>query len=73
MAAELARRLEPLRTPISMLGDEVPAADDRDARWCRPEVTVDVTYLARTDSGRLRHPVLRGVRDDGDPDPWEVA
>lgn len=73
MADELTRRLAPLETPISMLGHQVPAEDDRGAVWCRPEVAVDVTYLARTDSGRLRHPVLRGVRDDGEPDPWEVA
>ncbi len=73
MTAELMRRLAPLETPIGLLAEEVPAADDRDTVWCRPLVAVDVSYLARTESGRLRHPVLRGVRDDGEPDAWEVA
>jgi len=33
---------------------------------------LDVRYLTRTPSGRLRQPVLRGRRDDTAADPWEV-
>jgi bifunctional non-homologous end joining protein LigD len=34
-------------------------------------VLVDVTYLTRMRSGRMRQPVVRGVRDDAAADPWE--
>jgi bifunctional non-homologous end joining protein LigD len=30
-----------------------------------------VLYLARNPTGRMRQPVVRGVRTDTDPDPWE--
>lgn len=73
LAAHLTEVLAPLERPESPFEDGVPAADARGATWCEPEVIAQVTYLARTPSGRLRHPVLRGVRDDAAPDPWEVA
>lgn len=50
---------------------DVPAADARGTRWVEPVVVVDLRYLGRTSAGRLRQPVLRGVRDDTGPDPWE--
>jgi len=73
LAAHLSEVLAPLARPDSPFADPLPAADARGATWCEPEVLAQVTYLARTPSGRLRHPVLRGVRDDAAPDPWEVA
>lgn len=51
---------------------DVPDTDARGTVWCTPEVAVDVAYLQRTRSGRLRHPVVRGLRDDVPVDPWEV-
>jgi bifunctional non-homologous end joining protein LigD len=72
MATDLARVLRPLRRDTSPFAAEVPAVDARGAEWCEPRVAVDVTYLTRTLGGRLRHPVLRGLRDDAAPDPWEV-
>jgi bifunctional non-homologous end joining protein LigD len=45
----------------------VPAADARGARWCEPAVVVDVDHLGWTAEGRLRHPVLRRIRDDLEP------
>jgi len=73
----------PLTTRLRALLDErpaatsrfvgdVPAADARGARWCEPTLVVDVRYLARTPSGRLRQPVVRGPRTDAGPDPWEA-
>ena len=38
---------------------------------CEPTVVVDTLYLARNPTGRLRQPVVRGVRTDTDADPWE--
>ena len=56
----------------SPLADAVPPVDAAGTHWCVPELLVDVTYLARTPAGRLRQPVVRGVRTDAPADPWEV-
>lgn len=72
LVAELTRRLAPLAVGSKPFDDDVPALDARGASWCTPVVAVDVSYLARTATGRLRHPVIRGVRDDAEPDAWEV-
>ncbi|WP_322746848.1 non-homologous end-joining DNA ligase [Cellulomonas sp. S1-8] len=63
--------VDPHRRATSPFVDEVPAVDARGATWVQPLVVVDVLYLARTPSGRLRHPVVRGVRTDTAADPWE--
>ncbi|WP_308439207.1 non-homologous end-joining DNA ligase [Cellulomonas chitinilytica] len=56
----------------SPFDDEVPALDARGARWCDPLVVVDTRYLNRTPDGRLRQPVIRGIRTDAAAaDPWE--
>ncbi len=70
-ARALAGWLLPLALPASPFAELVPAADARGAHWCRPSLLVDVRYLARTPAGRLRHPVLRGLRDDCGADSWE--
>ena len=71
----LARRLEPLLVPLarptSPFDEPVPAVDARDAHWTEPTLQVDITYLTRMRSGRLRQPVVRGVRDDVPVDRWE--
>ncbi|MCM0638133.1 non-homologous end-joining DNA ligase [Cellulomonas sp. zg-Y766] len=51
--------------------DDVPAVDARGTVWVDPVVLVDTLYLVRTPSGRLRQPVVRGVRTDTTADPWE--
>jgi len=68
-AAELERLLQPRAD--SPFDDEVPAIDARGTRWVEPTVVVDTLYLTRTPTGRLRQPVVRGVRTDTDADPWE--
>lgn len=72
MAADLTRRLTGLATATSPFDDEVPREDVRGTHWVTPSVLAEVTYLERTSVGRMRHPVLRGPRDDAEPDPWEV-
>lgn len=67
----LTRGLAPLARDTCPFDDEVPALDARGARWTEARVLVDVTYLLRTGVGRLRQPVVRGIRDDTTPDPWE--
>ncbi|MCU1433039.1 MAG: polymerase LigD, ligase domain protein, partial [Actinotalea sp.] len=69
---DLARELSGLARPTSTLDDEVPAADARAVTWCEPGVAVDVAYLQRMTTGRLRHPVVRAIRTDSEIDPWEA-
>jgi bifunctional non-homologous end joining protein LigD len=69
---DLGRALSGLTRPTAPLDDEVPAADARAVTWCEPRVAVAVLYLQRTTTGRLRHPVVRGIRTDSDVDPWEA-
>lgn len=57
----------------SPFDDPVPAADARGTHWCEPLVVVDTLYLSRTPGGRLRQPVVRGIRTDVGADPWEEA
>lgn len=73
MAARLGALLVAAPADAPPFVDQVPALDRRGARWCRPVLAVEVAYRERTGSGRLRHPVVLGVREDADPDPWEAA
>jgi bifunctional non-homologous end joining protein LigD len=34
------------------------------ANWYAPKVVAEVEFLERTESGKLRHAVLRGIRPD---------
>ncbi len=72
-SGDLARRLALLPSVESPFADEVPEGDAQGTTWCRPSVAVEVAYLERTRAGRLRHPVLLGVREDAEPDPWTEA
>jgi ATP-dependent DNA ligase len=56
---ELTRLLESVEQAISPFAGPVPADI---ARWTRPVIAAKVAYLERTPSGRLRHPVWRGLR-----------
>lgn len=68
---ELARTLAPVARPEPVV-DDVPAADAHGVTWTEPTVRVDVAYLQRMRGGRLRHPVVRSLRQDSDVDAWEV-
>ncbi|WP_202627575.1 DNA ligase [Cellulomonas sp. APG4] len=70
--ADVARALAGHGRDHPVLDEPVPAADARGATWCEPRVVVDVAYLGRTRAGRLRQPVVRGLRTDTDVDPWEA-
>ena len=59
---ELTTLLQSLEQPVSPFTGPLPAAITRHARWARPVITAEVAYLERTPSGRLRHPVWRGLR-----------
>ena len=72
LAASLRTLLDERPAGTSRFVGDVPPADARGARWCEPTLVVDVRYLTRTPSGRLRQPVVRGLRTDTGPDPWEA-
>ena len=59
---ELTGLLESVEQPVSPFTGPLPPAITRHARWARPVITAEVTYLERTPSGRLRQPVWRGLR-----------
>jgi bifunctional non-homologous end joining protein LigD len=57
-----------VRAELPPFSERLPRPDGVGARWCEPVTVVEVAHLGWTDSGRLRQPVYRGVRDDLDPD-----
>lgn len=63
----LRRVLDPLEVESDPFGTPVPRADAHGAVWVRPQVVVEVRYKGRTEGGRLREPVFRGLRTDVDP------
>lgn len=69
--ADLERELRPMIRDTSPLDDPVPDADARGVTWVAPTVGVDVAYLQRTRSGRLRQPTVRALRTEVPVDPWE--
>jgi bifunctional non-homologous end joining protein LigD len=60
--ADLTARLRELEQPGSPFSTPVPPAVARVAHWARPILAAEVTYSELTPSGRLRHPVWRGLR-----------
>ena len=65
--AHLRRLLTPLRRDEPPFAGPVPREDADGATWVQPRVVVEVTYGQRTETGRLRFPVYRGLRQDVDP------
>lgn len=59
---DLTARLRALRQPDSPFGTPLPVTVARRARWTRPVLAAEVTYAELTPSGRMRHPVWRGLR-----------
>jgi bifunctional non-homologous end joining protein LigD len=66
--ADLHRILGELSAPESPFAEAIPRADALGAHWVRPQLVVEVRYLGRTQGGRLRQPVFRGIRADVEPE-----
>jgi bifunctional non-homologous end joining protein LigD len=63
---QLIRRLwkhERKQSPFT----EVPRADARDARWAEPVTVAEVEFTDWTRDRRVRHPSLKGIREDKEP------
>jgi bifunctional non-homologous end joining protein LigD len=65
-AAVVRARLVP--QPQCAVEDSPPPMPGRIAHWVRPELVVEVQFTLRTGEGRLRNPVLRGIRPDKSPE-----
>ena len=61
--ARLEKKVAPLAAD-ELIVDDVPAAESRDARWLSRGLLAEVEHGGWTGSGRLRHPVWRGLRPD---------
>jgi bifunctional non-homologous end joining protein LigD len=64
MAADLKRLLAPLQRDTSPFDEALPRADIVGAVWVEPAVCMEVRHLGHGGAGRLRQPVLRGIRTD---------
>jgi bifunctional non-homologous end joining protein LigD len=59
---DMARRLAPLARKTSPFAE--PVRTNEPAHWVRPSVVVEVKFVEWTRDGRLRQPIVVGVRDD---------
>jgi bifunctional non-homologous end joining protein LigD len=64
MLDEIEKRLRRNLRRTSPFAGAVPPTDARDAVWVTPKHVGEVAFTEWTGSGRLRHPVWRGWRDD---------
>ncbi len=64
MLLALRKKLQPLIVPDPPFESLPPAAARRGVSWVRPEVVVEVGFTEWTADGSLRHPTLKGVRED---------
>ena len=67
LLADLQRRLESIEVADPPISDPALKAV-KGARWVRPELVCEVTYLEITSGGKLRAPSFRGLRDDKPPE-----
>jgi bifunctional non-homologous end joining protein LigD len=65
--ADLHRLLEPLRLDEPPFDDPIPREDALGTTWVQPKIVIEVRHLGRTEGGRLRQPVFRGIRADVEP------
>jgi bifunctional non-homologous end joining protein LigD len=59
----LAKRFKPIEQRKSSFV-EVPAVEQKDAVWLKPQLVCEVEYTEWTRDGRLRHPSFQGLRED---------
>jgi bifunctional non-homologous end joining protein LigD len=68
LLADLQKRLEAIEVPESPIDD--PGL--KGARFVRPELVCEVTYLELTRVGKMRAPSFKGLRDDKRPEECRI-
>ena len=61
---DLHRRLAKLETPRPPFANPPVGADARGVHWVKPAIVAEVSFLAMTSDGILRHPTFEGLRMD---------
>ena len=61
---ELRARLRPLERAESLLKDRPQLSKGLDVVWLEPELVCEVKYAEITPSGKVRHAVFKGMRED---------
>ncbi len=64
VAADLFKRLDPMRIPKSPFAAKLSAEEVRQARFVRPELVAEVEFRSWTADGVVRHAAFRGLRED---------
>ena len=65
MLTALTARLEKLGSPTSPFGSQVAIAGK--PHWVKPQLLAEVSFAEWTHTGRIRHGVFRGLREDKKP------
>src|ERR1700733_6072608 len=65
------KELRTIRSRLDLMTSTAPerllvsgAPLDRSVTWVRPEIVIEVQFTDWSGSGRLRHPVYLGIRED---------
>lgn len=69
--SSLHRTLSRLEVPTMPFPEAPP--DSQLAHWVKPELVADIEFSERTETGVLRHPVFRGLRQDKSPEQVRVV
>jgi bifunctional non-homologous end joining protein LigD len=64
VAADLMKRLKPLKTDDMPIRTALTNLQRRDVIWVEPKLVAQITYRAWTGDGLLRHASFKGLRED---------